>query len=613
MALRCIIHVGQGKSAELVKKVDDEKWKTLKAVAATRKSTTKTSKYDAILEDFPVELEDDFGYHSKCYKNFTAVTKVVDTSDQSSSSNVRTRSTESSPVASSTGVLPRICIFCRHVKSSSGELFGQCETKDAEKKIREKAVELKDTKLLSFIGNYLYNNGQDFVSLEAKYHHGCRRKYLNRCRGPTSNKRSKVLTKAFNKLVKHVRNSILNNNKPELLTSLLKRYKDLHLTCGGEASALESYTTQNLSKRLRTKFDESKLTILSESHKLGSLVFKFGTTAEEARKLLSASDADKNVMKNCAQILRKAISTSTKTPLKTESAEDVIKGEAVIPDKVDYFFKKLYNDKGKSRRKRRLVESSSADAVFCCSGSQLLPGKHIRLGLALKSISGSQRVVKLMNRNGHCASDETLRRIDMDIEESINLDSGGNVPKGIAKQSGRSVGTAWDNLDINMETLSGLGTIHHTYGIVYQNLDKEAECINVADSDQASDPINISTSAQQELETNHHEEQGTSVSKKRSFKHVASTGISEIQPYHKKPKITTHNFPKNEFFPPDTLSSERNLLWVMAKSLFPTEVPNWTGWNSQHDNDTNPKQVVGYLKPIQLSPTRTDAFSIRPF
>ena len=44
----------------------------------------------------------------------------------------------------------------------------------------------------------------------------------------------------------------------------------------------------------------------------------------------------------------------------------------------------------------------------------------------------------------------------------------------------------------------------------------------------------------------------------------------------------------------------------MAKSLYPDNIPNWSGWNSKHDYDVNPKQVVGYLKPIQLPPTRTD-------
>ena len=286
MALRCIIHVDQGKSAEVIKQVDEEKWQKLKSAVSSRKSLLKKTKYDAILLDFPEELEESFGYHSKCYKNFTAVPKDVNPSGESSSSNVQTRLSEPSEKTSRTDVLPPICIFCRHVKSASGEHLGACETVDAEKKIRKKAVNLNDTKLLSFIGNYMYGNGQDFVSQEAKYHHSCRKNYLNKGRAPTSNKKSKVVTKAFNKLVKHVRHSILSRNKPELLTSLLKRYKNLYVSCGGEASDLLSYTTQNLSKRLRTKFDESQLIILSDKHKHGSLVFKFGTTAEDARKLI---------------------------------------------------------------------------------------------------------------------------------------------------------------------------------------------------------------------------------------------------------------------------------------------------------------------------------------
>ena len=85
--------------------------------------------------------------------------------------------------------------------------------------------------------------------------------------------------------------------------------------------------------------------------------------------------------------------------------------------------------------------------------SKLLPGKHVRLGLAVKSISGSQRVVNLLNRNGHCASDETLRRIDMDMEESLSVQSSGILPNGISKKPRMSTGSAWDNFDINMETI----------------------------------------------------------------------------------------------------------------------------------------------------------------
>ena len=57
----------------------------------------------------------------------------------------------------------------------------------------------------------------------------------------------------------------------------------------------------------------------------------------------------------------------------------------------------------------------------------------------------------------------------MAMEESLDLQCGDYVPHGIVGKPGRCTGSM-DSLDINMETLNGLGTIHHTYGIVYQNI-----------------------------------------------------------------------------------------------------------------------------------------------
>ena len=230
---------------------------------------------------------------------------------------------------------------------------------------------------------------------------------------------------------------------------------------------------------MRKKFDQTRLSLACDSNKsgkkFGSIAFKTGVTIEQARSAVNHKEDNENsVIRNCAGILRRAISSSEKTPLKTDTAENVISGEVAVPKQVNYFFKKLYSrNKHNSKKKKRLVESSAADAVYCASGSRLLPGKHVGLGLALKSLTGSRRAINLLNRNGHCASNETLRRIDMDMEESSSVKCSGIVPDGISKQRGKSTGTAWDNLDINMETINGLGTIHHTYGIIYQNISVE--------------------------------------------------------------------------------------------------------------------------------------------
>ena len=96
-------------------------------------------------------------------------------------------------------------------------------------------------------------------------------------------------------------------------------------------------------------------------------------------------------------------------------------------------------------------------------------------------MTGSKRVVTLEQHNGHCTSNETVCRVEMGLEEGILFQEDVNyVPDGVLKQPGICVGMACSNFDINIETLNGLGIIHHTYSIVYQNISSavaEVACI----------------------------------------------------------------------------------------------------------------------------------------
>ena len=72
-----------------------------------------------------------------------------------------------------------------------------------------------------------------------------------------------------------------------------------------------------------------------------------------------------------------------------------------------------------SARKERLLNSTSADVVYTCSSGKLLPGKHIFLGVLLKSVTGSILVVNLLNRFGHYISNEKVHRIDIGMKSSL--------------------------------------------------------------------------------------------------------------------------------------------------------------------------------------------------
>ena len=84
-------------------------------------------------------------------------------------------------------------------------------------------------------------------------------------------------------------------------------------------------------------------------------------------------------------------------------------------------------------------------------------------------MTGSKSVVSLLNRFGHCIGDETVRRMDMSFEEAVNQNDA-ILPSHIQISPNLSTGLPYNNFDINIKTLSGANTMHHTYGICYQNI-----------------------------------------------------------------------------------------------------------------------------------------------
>ena len=104
------------------------------------------------------------------------------------------------------------------------------------------------------------------------------------------------------------------------------------------------------------------------------------------------------------------------------------------------------------------MNSTSADVVYACSGGKLLPGKHISLGVALKSMTGNKSVVNLINRFGHCIS------TDIGMESSLTSNNS-LVPDQIVQTPELYTTLAWDNFDVNLEIQSGADPAQYTYGI----------------------------------------------------------------------------------------------------------------------------------------------------
>ena len=331
------------------------------------------------------------------------------------------------------------------------------------------------------MGNCEFGDGPDFIALEVHYHHECKREYLSKswnrkkeiAKRNSFNIESKAKSVAVDKIIRYISTSIIAGNKPEFLSTVLERYKQVYLAQEGASKDVMSYPAQSFTKKVRTFFHEQQLNVQVNATKK-TVAWKVEPRPfEHATELAKAStQSDFLSIWQCENKLRKNIlyleQKSLEKPLPEENIiEDEVK---IVFESLKEFYKILHTGKANeqcSARKTHMIKGSSVDAIFACFGGKLIPEKHLSLGLTVKSLTGSKTMVSLLNCFGHCASDELIRRTDLGLEERNTFKT--LVRSHIIIKSNLSPGFAWDDFDINIETPSGANTIHHTYGICYQN------------------------------------------------------------------------------------------------------------------------------------------------
>ena len=170
--------------------------------------------------------------------------------------------------------------------------------------------------------------------------------------------------------------------------------------------------------------------------------------------------------------------------------------------------------------------------------------KCVLIGSGMQRITGSRRVIEILNRFGHSVNYHTVEALETYLATEIT-ERKQTTPDGILKQAGLATGLAWNNYDENNETLTGSGTLHNTIGIYYQNQ------IDSKKTNVQNDHVNPETITRT----------GTGRTLKRTFE--AKELI--LEPYRKKkPKLTVFQYGRKNIPPPEnlTLLQYRDLLWM---------------------------------------------------
>ena len=119
----CIIHRKDSSVVDEILPVTDKVWNRIKVVSEAHKTSSnyETSVWKEVIEKLPLERPENSGYHSKCFQLLTALPKSklyynsdpipCGSSQAKSATTLRSKSNKISK--SDTGVLEKICIFCK--------------------------------------------------------------------------------------------------------------------------------------------------------------------------------------------------------------------------------------------------------------------------------------------------------------------------------------------------------------------------------------------------------------------------------------------------------------------------------------------------------------------
>ena len=212
------------------------------------------------------------------------------------------------------------------------------------------------------------------------------------------------------------------------------------------------------------------------------------------------------------------------------------------------------------------------------------PGKHLLIGPGMKSITGSRKVIDILNRLGHSISYHLTEEFETRLASEIS-DKNYSTPDGLSMNPGLATALAWDNFDENIETMSGDGTVHDTVGICYQNI--------------VEHPINI----QQDCDS---ARSGSQLKKKKQASRAFYKSQKVLEPYRKKPRISKFDYAERKIERPlnVTKTEWRDILWMLSMKL--ESAPLWTGWNCLVTEDQLPLQRIGYMENINHPPTQLD-------
>lgn len=211
-----------------------------------------------------------------------------------------------------------------------------------------------------------------------------------------------------------VREQVLERKKAiffDLLETIYMQNLRFELEKSGEDVEV-SIGTRHLEEKLLKEFSKT-----IEMDKFGNkkVVKPAGTCLLEQYDLKMMEKDD--ILYRAALILREEIrNIEVKKLPDCMSTDDLIAGECAVPARVTQFYSDVLSDPNSRRKpgevKIRLVKSLSQDLIYATWNGRIKTSKHITLGLAIKGLTNSRKVLDVVHGYGHCCSYTVLEELE---------------------------------------------------------------------------------------------------------------------------------------------------------------------------------------------------------
>ena len=485
----CVLHVeNKGNSTGEIKQFNEVTWTKTIETSEQRKACPSNSKYTSIC--LPESYSAEIGYHYECYRKYTKIHKTVKAENESESKRrksdrlelIEKKSCDDDGLtynSSTPGLYPNNrCTLCplKGPKTIKGrrEYFSQCLTEDAATKVVNAAIAKDDQALLTQI------RGVDLKAKEAHWHESCYRSYVRASEynkaGQATNRETNdrlLVDKAFDLLCLYIQHNIIDLESSEKLSDLFTRFMNSLKNLKSDMD----YEQRNLKARIEKQFPDS-LKFVKRSNKEGLVVAHVSLSDSEA---IRYADLDQISSKEVAIHFRRLLwkyaaecpkLSSKLTPESLNKGDDIARYLSEIK-RFLCIFCGAENPEKLSPHLERRIDSLLDDMVFIATHGKIKPGKHITMGLSVKSMTGCVKLITILNRLGCSISSTLVDQLENDIATQI-LERAHHTPDGLLRFPGLCTGLAWDNYNEILEALSGLGALNDTVGICFQNIDEIA-------------------------------------------------------------------------------------------------------------------------------------------